>query len=93
MKMLMKQLVGEGEFSIQIETISSTEDPAVKKFCELSNDVYSYFLEKGGEELEHYVHLFTESEKYRELIRIIKVYSDNESMIDYRIIEDEINNL
>ena len=93
MKMLMKQLVGEGEFSIQLETISSSEDPAVKKFCELSNDVYSYFLEKGGDELDHYVHLFTESEKYRELIRIIKSFSDDESTIDYKIIEDEINGL
>ena len=91
LKMLMKQLVGDGEFSIQIETINVTEDPTVKKFCELSNDVYSYFIEKGGKELEHYVNLFTESEKYQQLICLIKSFSKDDSNVDYRIIEERIN--
>ena len=81
-KTLMKQLVGEGEFSMQIETISSSEDPSIKKFCELSNDVYSYFLEKGGAELEHYVNIFTESDKYNKLIKVIKEYSSDDAIID-----------
>ena len=92
-KTLMKQLVGEGEFSMQIETISSSEDPSIKKFCELSNDVYSYFLEKGGAELEHYVNIFTESDKYNKLIKVIKEYSSDDAIIDYKLIEEEINSL
>jgi len=89
----MKQLVGEGEFSMQIETISSTEDPSIKKFCELSNDVYSYFLEKGGAVLEHYVNIFTESDKYNKLIKVIKEYSSDDAILDYKLIEEEINSL
>lgn len=92
-KILMKQLVGEGEFSMQIETISSTEDPSIKKFCELSNDVYSYFLEKGGAVLEHYVNIFTESDKYNKLIKVIKEYSSDDAILDYKLIEEEINSL
>lgn len=77
LKDIMKKVIGEGEFSRQIETITTHESQSVKNFCELSNDVFSHYLEQGGELLLKYAAIFADNHRRSALIDTIIKYADD----------------
>lgn len=93
LKALMKDMVGDGEFSHQIETINTGGNLQVKNFCELSNDVFTHYIDLGGEILSEYASLFADSEKRQKLFDVIKSYSNNIGTTEMEKVYYEIETL
>ena len=93
LKALMKDMVGDGEFSHQIEIINTGGNLQVKNFCELSNDVFTHYIDLGGEILSEYASLFADSEKRQKLFDVIKSYSNNIGTTEMEKVYYEIETL
>lgn len=93
MKSILKQLVGAGEYNKEIEIIASNDSPEIRKFCEVSNEVMTLVLERGGQSLEHYNEVFREDEKFYTYVGIIKRYAKENNAVDYSKLLAEIESI
>ena len=83
MKSILKQLVGTGEYDKEIEIIANNDSPEIKRFCEVSNEVMTLVLERGGQTLEHYNELFREDAKFNTYVGLVKKYANVNIPVDY----------
>ena len=83
MKSILKQLVGTGEYDKEIEIIANNDSPEIKRFCEVSNEVMTLVLERGGQTLEHYNELFREDAKFNTYVGLVKKYAKENIPVDY----------
>lgn len=91
LKSILKQIIGAGEYSKDLEVIATNETPEIKSFCEVSNEVMTRYLEINGKALEHYNEIFKEDKKFADYVSIIKKYSKDDSHIDYTKLMCEID--
>lgn len=93
MKSILKQLVGAGEYNKEIEIIANNDSPEIRKFCEVSNEVMTLVLERGGQSLEHYNEVFREDEKFYTYVGIVKRYAKVNGSVDYTKLLAEIESI
>lgn len=91
LKSILKQIVGAGEYSKDLEVVATNETPEIKSFCEVSNEVMTRYLEINGKALEHYNEIFREDKKFGDYVSIIKRYSKDDAHIDYTKLMCEID--
>ena len=93
LKTLLKQFVGNGEYSNEIGTVFSDDNSDIKKFSELSNEVMTWYLERGGRSLDVFNAVFKDEIKFQAFIKIIMHYSKSRLNIDFEKIDSEITTL
>lgn len=91
LKSILRQIIGAGEYSKDLEVVATNETPEIKNFCEVSNEVMTRYLEINGKALEHYNGIFREDKKFSDYVSIIKRYSKDEAHIDYTKLMCEID--
>lgn len=74
LKIIVKSLVGNGEYSHDLDIVTSETSVEIKDFCELCNSVMNTYIEKGGESLSKYHALCKDDQSFKKMISIIKTH-------------------